>query len=340
MSNLFNKFEVVGGYKKNVSSLKSLWFFAWFVLLFLILDIIAPFLYLYTLDALRLKNYYVVDYADFLVLGDSHASFGVDPDIFNTAGVSALSYAKAGHYSEFNYFLYNKISNKFKPPRAVIISIPYFFFSNESPKDSIFSLLDKNEFFRYYFNDLFTHPSNFFAYREMFQFFPSLLIKTVIHHPRKLIGYGYGVKTNPHFIDTDMVKDGIEFNGQIKIDYLKEGYSKKDRKNRRNYNYFIKLLDLLSRDKVQVFLVETPEYIDTAKNITGIKIFYEEMEEEVKKYNNVYFVKKGDSNSIDIHDKSLFFNGGGPNSHLSFKGSKLYTHELFSIIKEKFGKNL
>ena len=304
-----------------------------FVLFFVVLDIGVPFLYLSALNRFNLKNNYNIEYADVLIFGDSHASFGIDPSVFNDNGIPTISYAKGDHYSEFNYYLYKKIVEKYQPPKSIIISTPYFFF-NDSREESIFYLLDQAEFSKRYFKNLFSYGrSNFLNYNELFQAFPSFLAKTVLHHPDKLEDYGYAININPRFINTDLITNYHKQEGQKEVHYIEDGYSKKNKKNSRSYYYFKELLKELFEDGVTVFLVETPEYVDTQKMIHGKEFFYQEIEEEIKNYSNIYFIKQSDMVSIDPTDIKLFFDSSS-NSHLSFYGSKIYTAELIDIINK------
>lgn len=303
----------------------------YFVLIFLFLDIAIPYSYLFLLNKLNLKKSYNYEYSGILVLGDSHGSFGIDPETLNQSGETAHSYAKGGHYSEFNYYLYKNLQARFEHPKKVIVSIPYFYL-DASENDDIFLALGDNDFSRYYISNIFSPPySNLFKYKMSFQNFPSYLFYKVKN--KAYTDYGYAINTNPNFIVTDLSQTYTESKNSDTIDFVKDGHSKNDEKNARSLYYFRKLLDEFGKDNVTVFLVEVPEYIDTQEKLTGKEIFYREIEEEIQKYSNIYFIKQRDIPEIDPRDKTLFFDAG-MNSHMSLKGSKFYTRLLIKKMSE------
>ncbi len=269
--------------------------------------------------------------SDLLILGDSHASMALDPSLFVNKGLRTTSYSKAGHYAEFNYYLYQKYRDKYPAPSIVIISTPYFVFSN-SEKDKIYFLFDQNKFLTYYFSNNILSITNFFDFRELFLRLPLQTYYESVNKKDVNYNYGYATNINPTFITENLItKNYMTDLHQKKIEY-KDKYSKDIAKNKKNYFYLDELLAMLVRDNVRVCLIETPEYIDIENIILGKEKFYQEMQTLVKKYSNVTFLQESDITSIDPYDKSLFFDAGY-NSHLSFEGSQLYTQEIIDLCK-------
>jgi len=88
---------------------------------------------------------------------------------------------------------------------------------------------------------------------------------------------------------------------------------------------------------VLVVLAETPEYYQSQESITGRGVFYKEVEDEISKFSNTYFLKQSQVPVIDSHDPSLFSDGGYgvANSHLSYKGGQIYSKYLAEFVRKK-----
>ena len=215
-------------------------------------------------------------------------------------------------------------------PRAIIISTPYFLFSNSNDINAIYSLLDFKDFTKYYFTTLFSEYSNLYHYREIFQNIPSFLFRAMTKDERRSINYGYAININPTYRYKTISSSSNPLNSN-QVHYSNDGYSLTNNKNKRNAEYFYKLLQAISDDGVKIFLLETPEYYEIDKELTGRDIFYSEIEKEISNFSNIHFIKQLDIKSINRKNKEMFFNGG-LNSHLSFKASKIFSKEILNIL--------
>jgi len=271
-------------------------------------------------------------------LGDSHTSAALDPALFTEHLLSALNYSRGGHYAEFNTAFYLKYRREYGPPRVVLISAPYFIFANGSEATAILSLLSFEELTNYYVQNQKLSIPNFYRYNALFQEAPLYAGRLVQGEYNALMHYGYQDELDATFRTKDLTISKLitEAATTLTSDY-RSGYSKTARKNSTNLKFLQRLLNHLYADKVTVFLVETPEYIGTQEYIQGKDVFYREIQDELLGYPNTTFVAQTAIMAIDPGDKTLFSDGdyGNGNSHLSYKGSQLYTKEIINTILEK-----
>jgi len=309
-----------------------------FVAIFKVLDIGLPCLFLVTITQLNLTSHYAIEPADVLILGDSHVSAALDPTLFAAQGLSALSYAKGGHYAEFNEAFYIHYRRLYAPPKAVIISAPYFMFANGSDASALLSLLDFRDLTAYYWNKQTLTAPNFYQYGALFQEIPLYGRRLLGGQRHALMQYGYYDTIDANFRTKQLTAAtaGAPTTASP-IDYVADGYSKTAADNRANLEFFQRLIQRLDADQVTVLLVETPEYIGTQQYIAAKDVFYAEVQAEITAYPHVTLIRQADIPEIDPHDETLFSDGGYGmgNSHLSYKGSQIYTQALINLLAAK-----
>lgn len=307
-----------------------------FLAIFACLDLALPYAFLVTIIELQLTSQYKLESADVLILGDSHTSAAIDPALFTTDQLSARNYSRGGHYAEFNEALYVRYRHLYGPPKVVVISAPYFIFANGSESSALLSLLDLAGVTKYYFsNQNFAIP-NFYQYGTLLQEIPLYTKRLIQGEPNALMQYGYFATFDPSFRTKDLTTSVASAQARVSpIRYQADGYSKTALRNKRNLEFLQRLFQRLSEDQVPVFLVETPEYAGTQEYIQGRAVFYQELQDELRLYPNVTFIPQAEIIAIDPKDQTLFSDGGygNGNSHLSYKGSQIYTREVSKLVK-------
>ncbi len=322
-----------------------------FVVIFLLFDFLAiPRIVLLLNEHFDLRQYYCrVESADIIVLGDSHTSFAISPDVLRKKGHSCMNYSKGGHYNSFNYFFYKVYREKFKKPEFAIVSVPVFFL--KAPDFEDLPRLTGSEGLRIMIEESSLDPAsyagmvgnlevNLYKYRFALTegVFWGLYGKIRGTGNRKALytPIGYATNTNSSFrtetLLTNKRVQEIEKNWDGRyIDYPESDFYINSDENREKLRYFVELLDLLNKDGVKVLLVETPEYISTLRYVKNREDFYKGVSGIAAEYSNVVFIPQYEIKSIDNSKPELFFDGGKGvlNSHLSFEGSILYTEELY-----------
>ena len=310
---------------------------ALFLVGFKVLDLLLPYAFLVGISVAEVKSHYAIAPADVLILGDSHTSSALDPALFAHAHLSALNYSRGGHYAEFNEAFYAKYRQRYPPPKAVIISTPYFMFRNGSEANALIALLDWTDITTYYLRHQALLAPNFYQYGALFQESPLYVMRWLSGDRNALITYGYAADLDANFRTKDLTTVPPAVKTATPIEYARDSYAKDVWGNQGNLAAFQRLLAQLAADQVTVLLVETPEYQGTQDFVHGKAQFYQEIEAEVQAYPNVTFLPQSALPVLDPQDKTLFSDGGygNGNSHLSYKGSQLYTEAVLQVVKRQ-----
>lgn len=308
-----------------------------FLAVFKCFDLLLPYAFLVAINAAQAKSHYAITRSDVLILGDSHTSFAFDPAVFADAQLSALNYSRGGHYAEFNEAFYAKYRQLYPPPKVVIISTPYFMFLNGSEANALIALLDWTDLTPYYLRHQSLLAPNFYQYGALFQESPLYFTRWLSGDRNALITYGYAADLDANFRTKDLTTLPPAVKTAPPIDYLRDGYSKEAWWNRGNLAAFRRLLAHLAADQVTVLLVETPEYQGTQDFVQGKAQFYQEIAAEVQAYPTVTFLPQTALPVLDAKDQTLFSDGGygNGNSHLSYKGSQLYTKAVLELVERQ-----
>lgn len=324
-------------YYQKSAARKSLLSLVLFLAVFKCLDLLLPYTFLVAINAAQVKSHYAITPADVLILGDSHTSSAFDPAVFADAQLSALNYSRGGHYAEFNEAFYAKYRQLYPPPKVVIISTPYFMFLNASETNALVALLDGADLTAYYSRHQKLSAPNFYQYGALFQEIPLYLGRWLRGEQNALITYGYAADLDPNFRTKDLTTVPPATKTAPPIEYVRDGYSKNAWWNQGNLAAFQRLLAQLAADQVMVLLVETPEYQGTQDFVHGKAQFYQEVEAEAQAYSTVTFLPQTALPVLDAKDQTLFSDGGyrNGNSHLSYKGSQLYTKAVLELIQRK-----
>ncbi len=316
----------------------------WFALLFKLLDLLLPYLFLLLITQAELKSAYQILPANVLILGDSHTAAALEPKLFAQQQLTARNYSRGGHYAEFNLDFYRLYRQRYAPPRAVILSAPYFMFANASDPVAMFSLLQGTALTNYYFGNLRLWLPNFYRYNALFQEIP-LYLKRLFLGGNSLMTYGYMADSDSAFRSKELTQtvantaaepNPVQATG---LDYVADDYSAMNPQNRPNLRSFRTLLEQLRADGVVVLLLETPEYVDTQAFVAGHTAFYTdfytELRAEISTFPNVTFISQNEIKSINPADATLFSDGGygNGNSHLSYTGSQRYTAEIVNRLR-------
>ncbi len=265
---------------------------------------------------------------DTLIMGSSRSHKGIHAYyLFKYLNLRAKNFAHSACSAQFNYLFYKKYKKFAKIPDVVIYGVDYFIFSlNSNPrwlqyfeqskshstinKEGIFSLIKNKKQIDSFLNNVINRINNKISnnfrlkkkhrgYIDDFTGFPGKIIskKTEKRHFRKI--------------------DYTEYPG-------KEG------------KYFRKLMEVLNKDNVTVFLVYIPDYIGTYKTNYQKNKLREDIRKITKKFNNVYILDFNNPEIFPLRNKNFFLDGdfGNMNSHLSRNGARVFNRMLTKRIRK------
>ena len=277
--------------------------------------------------------------ADVYIMGASHTLMGLDDEQMRAGGIDARNYSMAGDYPELDYCLYRILKGHCGAPQTVILSAPYFLFT-DSDEFSLFSLLPAAEQRRRYWTHAPFWPPHAYVYRYILANLPELLARHLYGlHPEIDVTVGRAELVNPRFLSVTL-SDSPPASPVKKpmLDYRNK-YSCKRRAARRSVRFLEQMLGEMAADGVAVIMVEVPEEAGAYKTVGGRDSFYREMDELLQRHPGVQFWRQQEWKSIDPQDRSLFFDGdwGHVNSHLSLEGRRRFTAELIERMRGRIG---
>ena len=243
-----------------------------------------------------------------------------------------MSAILAGQYIDFHNEFYTCYRENFPPPKVILISTPIFMIRKSDLAPKIY-LMNKNQFKKYYFSRDNLLSLKLYEYHTLFQKTPVFLYHLLSGKRKKI--HGYMEENHPELKKKSLnqIKSYKKSTNRI-VNYLDSDYNFNTKNNQDQLNQFHKILASMQKDGVSVFLIETPEYIGTQETYTERDAFYKDLQEVISGYTNVTIITQKEIYEIDPTDRSLFSDGGWReiNSHLSIKGSKIYTKSIINRI--------
>lgn len=300
------------------------------IVFFVLLLIIAVFLNFRFKHTVHPNDYYRFQYeeiihrtvnADNVIIGTSHATHGINPEILSETGTSFFNFALNGANPKF-YLLWYK--NIFKPyykrPKCVIIAVEWFFF-------------DSKWLSRLYEQDSEYFPQSVFINNYYFggkEFNKSILINNrypllkYLKSPRKLFHYD----ARPFLISK--YKNGYIPYQKTKR-RIKEFYPINVNVDENQQKNFEQLIDILKNDGIKIIFINPPAYntnVERYKNVP-IYAYYERL---AAKY-HIPFINYNLERRSFINSNKLYYSDGG---HLNYLGSC----EFSKLLMEDFKKIL
>ncbi|MEN8223029.1 MAG: hypothetical protein ABFR36_07195 [Acidobacteriota bacterium] len=277
------------------------------------------------------KNFY-----NTLILGSSRTKQGLHPWYLKKyLGLNAFTRARAGHYLKYNYRYYKLFKKKHKVPEYLFYGIDYFIFNINSSERRLnkLSTIKKNskqikstENYNMYFNPI---------------HYPSLLV-----YNKKPIDT-FTIDLIDHLAENSDNKEKIslisDFRGQkrtIPPGHLKEPLNWKKREYIKYPGKEGKYLDLLLKelenDKVKVFFVIFPSFINVYKTNYQRELFLNDIKSIVEKYSNITILSYNMPDDFELSNPRYFRDGsfGKVNSHLSYYGAKVFNKKLCEDIRK------
>jgi len=297
---------------------------------FTLLLIIAVFLNSRFKHTIHPNDYYRFQYeeiihrtvnADNVIIGTSHATHGIQPEILNKSGTSFFNFSLNGANPKFYLIWYKNIFKPFyKKPRYVIIAVEWFLFDNKwlarmYEQDSEY--FPQSVFLEDYLRDREFNRSALIINRyPLFKYLKS---------PQKLFHYD----ARPLLISK--YKDGyIPY--QITKRKIKEFYPINVNVDESQQKNFEELIGILRNDGVKIIFINPPAYntnVERYKNVP-IYAYYERL---AAKY-QIPFINYNLERRSFINSNKLYYSDGG---HLNYLGScefsKLLKEDLEKIMK-------
>jgi len=306
-----------------------------FGIVFLGFDLLVPYSCLTFINPYSAQYRYEMKPAEVLVLGDSRSAFSFDTKVFSENGLSAYNSSSSGRYFKFHYYYYKKYKKKCGIPKAVVVAVPFFIFRFSTSERYLRWLQTPEDLTSDYFSFDSFYRTHFFKYREELKRIPGLFFDVMKGDKKERVVMRAG------FVGKNGGKDLVGVHQMEKYEmysegYVTDGFSRKDNINKSpDYKYIKKFFVELEKDGVILLLADVPEYYQSQETLRNKHIFYSELEQEIEGYQNITFIKQQNVDVIDKFDKSLFYDGGygNYNSHLSYKGSQLYSDYIAKFIK-------
>lgn len=276
-----------------------------------------------------------------LILGSSRTKEGILPlHLFENLGLRAYNAGSPGRYPQFHYYFYLKFKQENGIPRIVIIGMDYFIFSKESNLNQLQIVKGETppDIQRIDHKNI-TNPASqllskisllFRSKKELDTFIMDIIDFTAMHVE----------KPNSRQIVPAGVSSYQGLFGRVP----EESRVKPSQWETSPYspfpgiegNYLKMLLDELREDRVRVFLVGIPDYI----NIYATNIEHEAYAADIARlaqtYPRVIFINYNTPEHFSLSNPDFFVDGryGERISHLSVFGAKNLNKKLCQDIKK------
>ena len=273
-----------------------------------------PNIYKYKKEQL-LKN---ADTAGIIVMGSSHAHYGINPDFFSVKG---YNFSNISQSLDFDYMLLEKYFDKLDNLEFVVVPVSY---------SSLFgSLFVSEENWRIKSYNLYYGLRAGFSAKDYFE----LLNGTVASNIKRIREAGDN-KSNP--IAVSEKGFGTDFTSGIKNDLVETGKTAALRHTKAdwslfeyNKNYIDKMIKLCEARNVKLIFVTMPAFYTYRDNLNEeqLSISIDYMNSTAKNHDNVYyfnFLDNAQFTEDDYYDAD----------HLNGKGAKKFTLMMDSLINE------
>ena len=345
----------------SISSFKNKYirgaaYFAFALLLFILFDRILFFSLRESMFRFYQKNNYEKNvfgrlqfikknYFNTLIMGTSRTEYSIHPIyLYQSLGLKALSVAKRERYPKFHYNFYVQYKKKYGKPRLLIYGTDYFMFRRNSAVSEMNLVTDqkKKQIKRLPYKKM-TNPNSPLFSRVSLLFRSRRKVDSFVTDILDYLTFIYESK-----VKGDALPPGIShfkgWPGKIRpedqrepIKWEKSPYS---RFPGREGEYFRKLLDELKKDRVKVFLVNIPEYINTYRTNFEQEKYQSDIKNLAAKYRNVEFLNFNSTKLFDLSNPVYFRDGkfGDWNSHLSIYGAYYLSQKLSQRLKQYIKK--
>lgn len=250
--------------------------------------------------------------ADVLILGNSHATYGIIPSSLNLEGKSSYNFSFNGAGPLFNYDLYNNyLRNCYYRPKLIIYTLSWTNFDSNRLGRRI------SQDYKYMpWSKAFNISDKFYITSEsdiLKRFINSIKNKYHAKQANKniLTEYDNGYLPNYGTYQQATHNNRIAVNDKTQISSL------------------IELIKLIKQDNIQILLVETPEYITGRKSVS-IE-FNNNIIKKIANDNNIEFINYNDEYKSDINYNSNYFTDW---EHLNNLGAQEFTSLLAKDIRK------
>ena len=257
--------------------------------------------------------------ADNVIIGTSHATHGIQPEILNKTGKKFFNFALNGANPKFYLLWYKNIFRPYyKKPKYVIIAVEWFFF-------------DKKWLSRMYEQDSEYFPQRAFLHNYLWddELNESMLISNrypllkyistpqkLFHHdayPFLISKYRYGYV--PYQKEKRKIRDFYPQNISIDKDQQK---------------YFEDLIKMLTDDGVKIIFINPPAYNTDVQRYQNVPV-YAYYESLAQKYSIPFINYNTERRTFTINSNRHYFSDGG---HLNYSGSYAFSKLLMEDLKK------
>ncbi len=276
------------------------------------------------------------EYYNTLILGSSRTKQGIHPWYLKEyLGLKSFKNAGAGRYLKYNYLFYNIYKKKYKTPKYLLYGFDYFIFGRKSSIRRLNVLHGKGK----------RRTKKMNTNLKKTKINPISYISLLYRKKKEIDTFIIDIidsisNSNKKNIEKELISD---FKGQkktISLDDQREPANWKKAKYPKypgpEGKYFDMLLNTLKKDKVKVFIVILPDYINVYKTNYEQNLFKNQLKELCKKFTNVTILNYNSIDKFDLSNPKLFRDGkyGSRNSHLSYYGAKILNEKLCEDISK------
>jgi hypothetical protein len=282
------------------------------------------------------------DRYDVIISGESQIQYAIAPDLLSKKlNLKVINLAKPSQYGAFHFYLLKEIIAQNKQPRLVILSAPFYLFKRSTSPDALLALPKHQKFFDHYIMKVFQSQFNNWNQIGQLQLKQAgEIIKRKLRSTRRVFketcrADSYYFSLYPKQKDHSLLNQSENTRQNHKKLVYKDDYSLKMDSHDFNVMYWKKTFALLEENQIPTLLIEAPQYIHSYTMLSDRDLYYQEIKSLIEDYQYLIFLPQK-TWAIDPKSKELFFDGGKDmeSSHLSYRGSQLFTQELASFINK------
>lgn len=260
-----------------------------------------------------------------LILGSSRTYEGIHPSLIKNEKLHPFKWSYSGFGPKYNYYFYNLYKKIKGKPKVVIFGIDYFIYTLFSSPSALAELnIEEAVQFKQNYLD------------------PSILLlknKKKLDIVLKEITGSFRPEVNSPVRDIEKIQF---YCGSGKSDLKDHKVFKRKTRFFKGVaftkppgsegEYFLRMLDELRDDKVDIILVAIPDYIGTFRTNRFQVVFRKHMKKLRNMYENIKLLNYNYMQKFSLADDSLFLDGGFgfTNSHLSNDGAAIFNKMLRS----------
>lgn len=288
---------------------------------------------------------------DVVYVGSSHAYFGFDPNyVDNKMHINSFNMGTPLQKPVESYYVLKEIL-KTQHPKVIVFDVFWNIFNNETYfniKTANFDLmkpsLNKLEFLLNVFDKGQYLPATSYAvrYHSMLQRFidneltiqdKALLSKKVnkdiIIRPKEYLGKGFVM--NNHSLNKKSIKEILEYKSNNPYGIFKW--------NDKQWSYFIKIIKLCRRKKLDLMLVTVPQCPAKMINIEKTEYHYAPINKKIRDIGKRYHLTYIDYNVVNNKKKFVKNSDFFDNNHLNYQGVKKLMNIFMLPLKKELYKS-